>query len=324
LIISRTPFRISLAGGGTDLPDFYREQGGCVTALTITKYMYITVNRRFDHTLRVGYSQMELVNTVDELQHPLVRAALKHTELINGLEVTSMADIPAQTGIGSSSSFTVGLLNALYAYKGMHVSAERLAEEACQIELDLLNEPIGKQDQYCAAFGGLRFIEFNADESVYCNPIICSPQTREELMRHLQLYYTGITRPAASVLKEQKEKTSMNREILSQMKEQATAIRDVLQKGRHLVSIGDLLHQGWMLKRKLASKVSNDFIDQQYETALEAGALGGKILGAGGGGFLLVFVEPQNHEKVRKALSALRPIEFGFEPQGSKIIYVSD
>jgi D-glycero-alpha-D-manno-heptose-7-phosphate kinase len=324
LIISRTPFRISLAGGGTDLPDFYREQGGCVTALTITKYMYITVNRRFDHTLRVGYSQMELVNTVDELQHPLVRAALKHTELINGLEVTSMADIPAQTGIGSSSSFTVGLLNALYAYKGMHASAERLAEEACRIELDLLNEPIGKQDQYCAAFGGLRFIEFNPDESVYCSPIICSPQTREELMRHLQLYYTGITRPAASVLKEQKEKTSVNREILSQMKEQATAIRDVLQKGRHLVSIGDLLHQGWMLKRKLASKVSNDFIDQQYETALEAGALGGKILGAGGGGFLLVFVEPQNHEKVRKALSALRPIEFGFEPQGSKIIYVSD
>jgi len=324
VIISRTPFRVSLAGGGTDLPDFYRESGGCVTALTITKYMYITVNKRFDHTLRVGYSQMELVNTVDELQHPLVRTALKHTGLVNGLEVTSMADIPAQTGIGSSSSFMVGLLNALYAYKGEHASAERLAREACQMEIDMLKEPIGKQDQYIAAYGGLRFIEFNPDETVFCNPIIVSPATRDELMRHLQMYYTGMTRPAASVLKEQKANTEMNRQALKEMCEQARQIRDTLLKGRHLVSIGDILHQGWMLKRKLARSVTNDVIDRYYETALEAGALGGKILGAGGGGFLLLFVEPQNHEKVRKALSELRQVEFGFEPQGSKIIYVSD
>lgn len=324
MIISRTPFRISLAGGGTDLPDFYRQHGGCVIALTINKYMYITVNKRFDHTLRVGYSQMELVNTVEELQHPLVRAALQSTGLLNGIEVTSMADIPAQTGIGSSSSFIVGLLNALYAYKGIHASAERLAEEACQIELEKLNEPIGKQDQYCAAFGGIRFIEFNPDESVFSNPVICSPATREELMRHLQLYYTGITRPAASVLKEQKANTSAKGEVLLKMKEQAATIRDILQKGRRLVSIGDVLHEGWMLKRKLASNVSSEFIDSQYEAAMNAGALGGKILGAGGGGFLLLFVEPQNQIRVRQALPNLRPIDFDFEPQGSKIIYVSD
>ena len=324
MIISRTPFRISLAGGGTDMPDYYCEAPGCVTALTITKYMYITVNKRFDQTLRVGYSQMELVNSAQELQHPLVRAALEHVGLESGIEVTSMADIPAQTGIGSSSSFLVGLLNALYAYKGMHASAERLAEEACRIEIDLLKEPIGKQDQYIAAGGGIRFIEFNTDGSVFSNPIVCSPSTREELMRYLHLYYTGITRPAASVLKEQKANTSVNRTVLDQLRDQAREIRDIIQKGRRLVSIGDVLHQGWLLKRKLASNVSNGFIDEHYEAAMNAGALGGKILGAGGGGFLLLFVEPQNRQKVREALADLREIEVGFEPQGSKIIYVSD
>lgn len=324
MIISRTPFRISLAGGGSDLPDHYRVSGGCVTAMAINKYMYITVNKRFDHTLRVGYSKMELVDTVDELQHPLVREALKLTGIVNGIEVTSMADIPAQTGIGSSGSFVVGLLNALYAYRGIHASAERLAAEACKIEIELLNEPVGKQDQYLAAFGGMRFIEFNPDESVYCTPIICSPETRLELERHLMLFYTGITRPAASVLKEQKERTQLNREVLAHLCEQAKDIRDILRKERHLISIGDILHQGWLLKRKLASNVSNEQIDRYYETAMEAGALGGKILGAGGGGFLLLFVEPQNQERVRQALSNLRPVQIGFEPQGSKIIYVSD
>ena len=324
MIISRTPFRISLAGGGSDLPDYYRISGGCVTAMAITKYMYITVNKRFDHTLRVGYSKMELVETVDELQHPLVREALKMTGLVNGIEVTSMADIPAQTGIGSSGSFLVGLLNALYAYRGIHASAERLAAEACRIEIDVLEEPVGKQDQYLAAFGGMRFIEFNADESVFCNPIICSPETRTELERHLMMFYTGMTRPAASVLKEQKARTQLNREVLAQLCEQAKEIRDILRKERHLISIGDILHQGWLLKRKLASNVSNDRIDNYYEAALEAGALGGKILGAGGGGFLLLFAEPQNHERVKQTLPDLRPVQFGFEPQGSKIIYVSD
>lgn len=324
MIISRTPFRLSLAGGGTDLPDYYRQSGGSVLALSVNKYMYITVNKRFDHTLRVGYSKMELVNTVDELEHPLVRAALSRTGLTNGLEVTSMADIPAQTGIGSSSAFIVGLLNALYAYKGVHASAERLAKEACEIEIGELREPIGKQDQYMAAFGGLRFIEFNADETVFANPVICSSHTRQELMRYLQLYYTGMTRPAASVLQEQKANTAANRPILDAMREQSKEIRDILQKERHIVSIGHILHQGWMLKRKLASNVSNSQIDNYYEAAIEAGALGGKILGAGGGGFLLVFVEPQNREKVRQALSDLRQIEFDYEPQGTKIIYVSD
>jgi D-glycero-alpha-D-manno-heptose-7-phosphate kinase len=267
---------------------------------------------------------MELVNTVDELQHPLVKQALKYTGMLNGLEVTSMADIPAQTGIGSSSAFIVGLLNALYAYKGEHVSAEKLARQACEIEIDLLKEPIGKQDQYAAAFGGLRHIEFNRDDSVYCNPIIISTETRAELMRYMQLYYTGMTRPAASVLKEQKANAEMNHEVLLDLSEQARQIKDVLIKGRHLVSIGDILHQGWLLKKKLARNVSNEIIDGYYETAMTAGALGGKILGAGGGGFLLLFVEPQNQGKVRQALSELRLIDFGFEPQGSKIIYVSD
>lgn len=324
MIISRTPFRISLAGGGTDLRQFYCDCAGYVAALTINKYMYITVNKRFDHTLRIGYSQMELVDSVDELKHPLVQQALRRTGLLSGLEVTSMADIPGQTGIGSSGSFLVGLLNALYAYKGVHASAERLASEACEIEIDILKEPVGKQDQYAAAFGGLRCIQFNPDESVYCNPIVVSPPTREELMRHLQLFYTGITRPAASVLKEQKDNTAVNRDVLYEMREQAKQIQEVLIKGRHLISIGDILHQGWLLKRKLASNISNQLIDSYYERAMDAGALGGKILGAGGGGFLLVFVEPQNRQAVKVALSDLREIEFDFEPQGSKIIYVSD
>jgi len=324
LIISRTPFRISLAGGGTDLPDYYRESGGCVTALTIDKYMYIMVNRRFDNTLRVGYSRMELVDHADQLQHPLVRAALTYTNLLSGLEVTSMADVPAQTGIGSSSSFLVGVLNALHAYKGEHASAERLASEACEIEVDILREPIGKQDQYIAAFGGLRFIEFNADQSVYCNPIISPAGVREELMRHLRLYYTGITRPAASVLKEQKETTQLNRAVLDEMREQAREVRDIVLSGHHLIRIGEILHRGWILKRKLASNVSNPALDSYYERAMEAGAVGGKILGAGGGGFLLLFVEPQNHSRVDLALQSLMPVQFGYEPQGSKIIYVTD
>ena len=324
MIISRTPFRISLAGGGSDLPEYYRTEPGCVTAFTINKYMYITVNARFDHSLRVGYSKMEIVDTVDELQHPLVKAALKYVGIIHGLEITSMADIPGQTGIGSSASFLVGLLNALYAFKGVHASADRLAREACEIEMDILKEPVGKQDQYMAAFGGLRHLEFNSDETVYASPIVCSAKTRDELIRHLQLYYTGVSRPAASVLTEQKAQTNANRQLLDEMVNQGREIRDILHRGTRLSSIGEILHRGWELKRQLAHNVSNLGIDDCYDRAIKAGALGGKILGAGGGGFLLVFVEWQNQPIVRESLSDMKPIQFSFEQQGSRIIYVSD
>ncbi len=274
MIISRTPFRISLAGGGSDLPEYYRVSPGCVTAFTISKYMYITVNQRFDHTLRVGYSKMEIVDTVDELQHPLVKATLKYVGITNGLEITSMADIPAQTGIGSSASFLVGLLNALYAFKGVHASADRLAREACEIEMEILKEPVGKQDQYMAAFGGLRHLEFNPDETVYTSPVVCSTKTRDELMRHLQLYWTGVSRPAASVLTEQKAKTDSKRPLLDEMVNQGREIKDILHRGTRLTSIGDILHKAWELKRQLASNISNEGIDDFYDRAIKAGALG--------------------------------------------------
>lgn len=324
MIISRTPFRISLAGGGSDLPEYYRAGAGCVTAFSIASHMYITVNKRFDHTLRVGYSKMEVVNSIEELQHPLVKATLKYVGITNSIEITSMADIPAQTGIGSSASFLVGLLNALYAYKGVHASAERLAREACEIEMDILREPVGKQDQYMAAFGGLRHLEFNADETVFTSPVICSTATRNEVMRHLQLYYTGVSRPAASVLTEQKANTSAKRDLLDKMTDQARQIRDILQGGVRLAQIGEILHEGWLLKRQLASNISNQSIDECYERAIKAGALGGKILGAGGGGFLLVFVEWQNQGRVEEALADMKQIPISFDPQGSRIIYVSD
>lgn len=326
MIISRTPFRVSFAGGGTDLPAFYMKEPGCVTSTTINKYMYITIHRSFDNSILLKYSRTENVKNVDELIHTRVREAMKMTGVLKGVEITSVADIPAGTGLGSSCSFTVGILNALYAYKDMHVSAERLAKEACDIEIGILKEPIGKQDQYAAAYGGLQHIQFNPDGSVFHNLIICKKSIRRELDNNLLMFYTGMTRSASAILKKQSKNTKTDKNkfgFLVKMRDLARDLRDVLSKN-DLTSFGEILHKGWMLKKQVAGGISNPVIDKYYNDARKAGALGGKILGAGGGGFLLLYVEEPNQEKVRDALFDLREMPFELEPQGSKIIYVSD
>lgn len=325
MIISRTPFRVSFVGGGTDLREFYAKTYGAVTSTAIDKYMYVTVNRvssYFDYKIRVSYSKTELVKRVKDVRHPIVREALTLMGLDGGLEIHSMADIPSQTGLGSSSSFTVGLLNALHAFKGEHASAEQLAQEACNIEIEILKEPIGKQDQYIAAYGGLKHIRFNPDETVYVDPIICSPDTREALFANLMMFFTGWSRPASSILSKQKKATEDKIGVLTKMRDLTKDLNTVLTSGKDLDRFGCILHENWILKRELVGGISNTGIDEYYERACDAGALGGKLLGAGGGGFLLFYVEKQNQDRVRKALGELMEVDVNFEPQGSKIIYV--
>lgn len=325
MIISRTPFRVSFVGGGTDLGAFYRKSYGAVLSTAIDKYMYITVSRLssyFDYKIRVSYSKTELVKTVDKIHHPIVREALKLVGLEGGLEIHSMADIPSQTGLGSSSSFTVGLLNALHAFKHEYASADQLAREACTIEIDILKEPIGKQDQYIAAHGGLQYIRFNPDETVYVEPVICPPETRDALFANLLMFFSGWTRPASKILTAQKRKTSRKIAALTAMRDLAGEAAAILTTGRNLRRFGELLHKNWEHKRTLTGGISNPRIDACYARAIEAGAVGGKLLGAGGGGFLLFYVEPQNQNCVRRALADLMEIKVGCEPQGSRIIYV--
>lgn len=324
MIITRTPFRISFAGGGTDLADFYRAERGAVVSTAINKYMYIVVNKGFDDSIRVSYSKTEIVKDVEEIRHPIVREALKLVGVTRGIEIVSIADIPGETGLGSSSSFTVGLLNSLHAYKGVFKSAEELSREACHIEVDILGEPVGKQDQYIAAYGGLRYIQFNPDETVFTEPIIYAQDNKEELNQNLLLFYTGDTREARSILKQQKTNISQRdkMEALKKMRDLALELRDSLNSNSFPDILGQFLHKGWLLKKKLASDISNNKIDEYYEKALSAGALGGKIVGAGGGGFLLLYCPREKQLKVRQALSELTLTQFLLEPEGSKIIYV--
>jgi len=324
MIITRTPFRVSFIGGGTDLPDFYHVEPGAVVSTTIDKYMYIVVNKRFDDTVRVSYSRTEIVKDVEEIQHPIVREALKQVGITKGMEIVSIADIPAGTGLGSSSSFTVGLLNALYAYKGILKSAEALAREACHIEINILGEPIGKQDQYIAAYGGIRYIEFNPDETVFIEPIICTKESKKELSQNLLLFYTGDTREAGSILKEQKASAKQADKLASlrKMRDLAFQLKEELANSSTPEILGEFLHKGWMLKRQLASGITNETIDGYYEKAISAGAVGGKILGAGGGGFLLLYCPKERQPRVQEALSNLTLTNFSLEPEGSKIIYV--
>jgi len=327
MIISRTPLRISLAGGGTDLPAFYRHETGAVISTAINKYIYININQKFDHKIRASYSITEIVDHVDELKHELIREALRLVRVTNGIEITSISDIPSQgTGLGSSSTYTVGLLNALYAYLGRHSGAERLAAEACQIEIERCGKPIGKQDQYIAAYGGLQYIQFNSDGSVFVDPVVCSAETKARLQDRLLLLYTGLTRSADDILREQSQNTAndaMRRESLRRMAGLARDLKDALQSS-DLDGFGDLLHQGWLEKKKLASGISTPQIDQWYFTARQHGALGGKILGAGGGGFLLLYAPPERFPEIIHHLPELEPTAFRFEPQGSKIIYIEE
>jgi len=319
----RTPFRISFAGGGSDLKDFYsKNEYGSVLSTSIDKYMYIMIHPYFHDKIRIKYSKTEDVNEIDEIQHPLVRECLKMVGVEKGVEIASIADVPAGTGIGSSSTFTVCLLQALYAYKGKLVTEERLAQEACQIEIEILKEPIGKQDQYAASYGGLNYIRFNSDETVFVNRIICKPEIKSRLEKNSLMFYVGNERKAGQILSEQKENMQQDEQYqaVKKMVELAENMKDCLNRGK-IQSFGEILHEGWLLKRNLTSKTSSPALDEYYNKALRAGAAGGKLLGAGGGGFLLFHCQPKFQNQVRKALN-LRELKFRFENEGSKIIYV--
>lgn len=325
MIISRTPVRISFVGGGTDLRQFYQHKPGSVVSTALNKHVYVTVSKNFTDHLRVSYSQTEYVERVDDIKHNLVREALKLVGINKGINLsyTSEELLPDHegSGLGASSSILVGTLNALHAFKGEYASAEQLAREACHIEIDILRHPIGKQDQYAAAFGGFNHIQFNPDESVHVNPVIMKTEVREQLNRRLLMFYTGLKKRSDEVLTEQREKTITNLETLTRMASFTDDLLNILRSG-NLGAFGELLHQNWMLKKTLAGKISNPDIETYYEKAMSAGAKGGKIVGSGGGGFLLFYCEEEKHNNVRKALQDLRELEFKFETQGSRIIYV--
>ena len=320
MIIVQTPLRVSLFGGGTDFPTYYNAHGGCVLSFTIDKYIFVTIKKRFDDLLRVGYTRTEMTESIDEIEHELIRESLRKTGFDMGLEITTMGDIPsAGSGLGSSSTVTVGALHAMYTQMGEIVPAERLAREACEIEIDVLGKPIGIQDQYIAAFGGLRFMEFQTNGEVFVDRVEINEKTQRALNQNLMLFFTGITRKSAKILKEQKSNIDQRLAILGQLKEMAQVARRDLVAGK-IDTIGELLHESWQMKKQLASTISNGAIDDIYTQAREAGAIGGKITGAGGGGFLLLYCPYEKQEIVRDALG-LQELPFKIERDGSKVIF---
>ena len=320
MIITQTPLRVSLLGGGTDFPAFYREEEGAVLTTAIDKYIFVIIKARFDDLIRVGYSRTEMVASVDQVQHELVREALRLTGIARGVEVATMADIPSEgTGLGSSSTVTVGLLNAMHVYQNDARPAAALAQEACTIELGHLGRPIGKQDQYIAAYGGLRFLHFRPDEEVEVETIVLPDTLRHRLSQNLALFYTGQTRESRTILAAQRDNIPARRAALRSLKALAEEGRRLLLAGQ-LDDLGRLLHEGWQLKQQLAAGIANDQIDAMYETARRAGALGGKVCGAGGGGFLLLYCPREEQSRLRAALQGHQELPFHLEPDGSKVI----
>jgi D-glycero-alpha-D-manno-heptose-7-phosphate kinase len=323
MIIAQTPYRVSFAGGGTDLPAFYREEYGAVISTAICRYMYVTVHRRFEQNIRVAYSKTETVTSVDQIEHELVREAMRLTDIDEPLEITTIGDVPAGTGMGSSSSLTACLLTALHGYRGRIVSAAQLAREACQIEIDILKKPIGRQDQYAAAFGGLNYIKFHPDDSVDVEPVACPADTLDELEGRVLLLYTEKTRDANEILKKQSDTTASQRNSLRQMRDLADDMRKALAGSGGLDEFARILHAGWELKRSLGCGISNDKIDEWYKIARRAGAQGGKLLGAGGGGFLFLLAPKERHQVIQEALGRPRRMEFKLDRNGSRVIYLN-
>ena len=321
MIITQTPLRLSFAGGGSDLIEFYRDGAGRVLSTAIDKYVFVILKERFDDKIILNYMSKEIVDNVSEIRHELIREAMIKTGLKCGVEISTLADIPSEgSGLGSSSSLVVGLLNAMYQFQGEQVPPERLAREACEIEIERCGKPIGKQDQYIAAFGGLRTFSFNPDETVGVERVTITPMSRWQFGTHLMLFYTYRTRRSSEILTEQKRDTSKNRKTLEAMMPLVDRIKTALETGNY-DDVGYALHEGWMLKRELASKVSDPQIDTVYERAIRAGALGGKIAGAGGGGFFLLYVPPASQDRVRTELSDLYELPFLPENDGSKVIF---
>jgi D-glycero-alpha-D-manno-heptose-7-phosphate kinase len=323
MIISRTPFRVSFFGGGTDYPAWFEENGGSVLATTINKYCYITCRYLppfFKHKYRIVYSRVETVNNTAEIQHPVVRVALEMADIKEGLEIHHDGDLPARTGLGSSSAFTVGMLNALYALKGSMVPKKRLAEEAIHLERNVLKESVGSQDQVLTALGGFKKIDFNTDHSITEMPVIVSPSRKTELESHLLLFFTGISRFASKIAEKKIANIPKKKRELAVMRQMVDEGLKILTNGQDIKEFGSLLHESWKLKRELSDGISSSYIDEIYQAALSEGAFGGKLLGAGGGGFMLIFARPEDHSAIRNRLSNLLCIPFNFEVEGSQII----
>jgi len=331
MIISRTPVRISFFGGGTDYPSYYQRLSGNILGATVNKFTYVSVNTLsdfFDHKIRIGYSKTELVKSIHEIEHPSIRECLKFMNIESNLDIHIFSDLPAKTGLGSSSSFTVGFLNALYALQGKRVSKQKLGEQACYIEQKMIGENVGSQDQFHAAYGGLNIMEFN-DSNIRVKPVVMSGEKLDWLEQHLMVFYTGLTRFASDVVKEQIENTKNKSkdDYLSKMGAMVPTAEDILthaKKEEMPGILGSLLHQSWELKKNLSSKISNPIIDQAYEQALAAGAYGGKLCGAGSGGFLALLVRPDLQAQVKTSLNSLLQVDLGFENTGSTIIYMKD
>jgi D-glycero-alpha-D-manno-heptose-7-phosphate kinase len=324
MIISRTPFRISFFGGGTDYPAWYREHGGAVLAATINKYCYLTCRYLppfFEHRFRVVYSKIESCQKIDEIAHPSVRESLRFLKVERGMEIHHDGDLPGRSGMGSSSAFTVGLLNALHALHGRAVGKKQLAEQSIHLEQEILKETVGSQDQVCATYGGVNRVNFfqNGDFSV--QPMTLLPERLAELNSHLMLFYTGIKRTASEVASSYVAGMAERATLLNKMRDCVERSCEILNDGKNLIAFGELLHEAWLAKRALSDKVSNARVDALFDEAQSAGAIGGKLLGAGGGGFILLFVPPEKQTKVRRQFSRLIEVPFEFEFSGSQIIF---
>jgi D-glycero-alpha-D-manno-heptose-7-phosphate kinase len=321
MIIVQTPLRVSFFGGGTDLPLFYLTEGGAVLSSAIDKYIFVTIKKRFDDKIRIGYTRTEMADSVDQIEHNLIREALRTTGIARGVEITTMGDIPSEgSGLGSSSTVTVGALHAMHTYLGEIVPTERLAHEACEIEITKLGKPIGKQDQYIAAYGGLRFIEFQKDGTIHTEKIQVDEKSQRLLNNNFMLFFTGISRKSDTILEEQKRKIADRLETLREIKEMAYTARNEV-KAANIDVLGELLHKSWLLKKQLAGPISNGLIDRMYEAARRAGAIGGKLTGAGGGGFLLLYCPHHKQDAVRAALNPLQELPFQLEQDGTKVIF---
>lgn len=325
MIISRTPFRVSLVGGGSDMPNYYRHAPGRVLSFAINSYMYVTVSPRFDESVRVAYTETEIVDNFTDLRHKLIREAMRLTGVTKGVEITTIANIFAGTGLGSSSALAVGVLHALHAYRGEYRSKAQLCEEACRLEIEILGAPIGKQDQFAAGHGGINVIQFNADETVFVEPVVCERHVRELLDARLLMFYTGMRGDNTAILGKQSSEVGEKadkRRVLSEMVALVEPLQAALVAGE-LDAVGELLHANWLLKRSLTSDIANERIDSLYEAGLAAGARGGKLLGAGGGGFLLFYCEEPHQEALRQAMfqRGLNEFKAGIEMQGSSIVH---
>jgi D-glycero-alpha-D-manno-heptose-7-phosphate kinase len=323
MIISKTPLRMSWVGGGSDLPSFYQEELGAVLSTSINKYVYIALNPKFDGNIRLNYSKTEEVSSIDNIEHPIFKQVLSYLDIKGGIEIASLADIPSKgTGLGSSSSFTVGLLNALYAFKNQYTSKEKLAREACEIEIHKCNEPIGKQDQYAAAYGGINLIKFYPNEKVSVEPIICNPNLHKDIEDHTLVFFTGRTRSASALLAQQsKEIVSKSKKLLLRRMVELSFELKVELESNSILNFGEILNENWNLKTQLTSGISDVQIDSWYQEGLRNGATGGKLLGAGNGGFIMFFAPPEKHDQIIKALPNLQKVDFKLESNGAQIVY---